>query len=127
MTLIFDVFVVYTLFNQINCRIIDDSFNTFKRIHKGIMFIIVTLIELIIQIVLSQFGNIVFHCVRNGLSLYQWLYCLGFSISTMIFNFIIKIIPLEKLIDPYTKKKEQLQNGVTRDTIKDLVNRNLKE
>ena len=33
MTIIFNVFVIYTLFNQINCRMIDDSFNIFKRMN----------------------------------------------------------------------------------------------
>jgi Ca2+ transporting ATPase len=127
MTLIFDVFVFYTLFNQINCRIIDDSFNTFKRIHKGTWFIIVTLIELGIQFALSQFGRIVFHCVNGGLTDYQWLYCFGLAITTMVFNFIIKIIPLEKAIDPCTKGPVQLQAEKARTTIRDMVNQNLKE
>ena len=106
MTLIFDVFVCYTLFNQINCRIIDDSFNTFKRINKGIMFCIVTLTELAIQIILSQVGNQVFHCVSGGLSFKQWMICLGFSISTMFFNLIIKFIPIDRSIDNCMKKNE---------------------
>ena len=127
MTLIFDIFVCYTLFNQINCRIIDDSFNTFKRIHKGILFCIVTSIELAIQIALSQIGYKVFHCVHYGLSPFQWLYCAGFAISTMFFNFIIKLIPLEKLIDPCTKGPQQLNAERARTTINELVNQNLKE
>ena len=86
MTLIFDIFVCYTLFNQINCRIIDDSLNTFKRITRGCMFIIVTSFELIIQICISQLGYKVFHCVHFGLSFKQWLICFGISLSTMVFN-----------------------------------------
>ena len=128
MTLIFDVFVCYTLFNQVNCRIIDDSFNTFKRISKGLMFCIVTLCELAIQILLSQFGYKVFHCVYEGLTFVQWMICLAISISTMIFNIIIKIIPLEKVIDPYTKGPAEQQNAEeARTTIKEMVNQNLKE
>ena len=128
MTLIFDVFVCYTLFNQVNCRIIDDSFNTFKRISKGVMFCIVTLCELAIQILLSQFGYKVFHCVYEGLTFVQWMICLAISISTMIFNIIIKIIPLEKVIDPYTKGPAEQQNAEeARTTIKEMVNQNLKE
>ena len=128
MTIIFDVFVCYTLFNQINCRIIDDSFNTFKRISKGILFILVTSIELGIQILLSQFGFKVFHCVENGLSFYQWLICLAISLSTMIFNIFIKIIPLEKVIDPWTKGKIEQENvEKARTTIAQMVNQNLKE
>jgi len=104
MTLIFDVFVVYTLFNQINCRIIDDSINTFKRISKGIMFCLVTLGEFFIQILLSEFGFKVFHCVKGGLSLRQWAICIFISILTMIFNFLIKFIPLELLIKQWMDK-----------------------
>jgi len=127
MTLIFDVFVVYTLFNQLNCRMIDDSFNTFKRISKGFMFCIVTLCELVIQIILSQFGRQVFHCVINGLSFVQWMICLGFSISTMLFNFLIKLIPLENWLDKYTKPPETEQSDAkyARTTAKEIINRNL--
>ena len=32
MTIVFNVFVIYTLFNQVNCRMIDDSLNIFKRV-----------------------------------------------------------------------------------------------
>ena len=128
MTLIFDVFVCYTLFNQVNCRIIDDSFNTFKRINKGLLFILVTSIELAIQILLSQVGYTVFHCVLHGLSITQWLICLAISFSTMIFNIIIKIIPLEKAIDPWTKGKIEQDNVErARTTINQMVNQNLKE
>ncbi len=127
MTLIFDVFVIYTLFNQINCRIIDDSFNTFKRISKGTLFCIVTLSELLIQIAISKFGRIVFHCVNWGLNIEQALYCLGFSISTMVFNAIIKLIPLEKIIDPFTKGQTQLEAEKASSTIMEMVNQNLKD
>ena len=127
MTLIFDIFVFYTLFNQINCRIIDDSFNTFKRMDKSIMFIIVTLSELIIQFLLSQFGYKVFHCVLWGLGPAQWGICLAFSITTMCFNFLIKLIPLEKYIDPLTKGPQQIEAEKARTTINLMVNQNLKD
>ena len=127
MTLIFDVFVIYTLFNQVNCRIIDDSFNTFKRISKGLLFCLVTLGELIIQVLLSQLGGIVFHCVSGGLHIYQWIICVCLAISTMIFNFIIKLIPLEKCIDPFTKGPAQQSAEKARTTINEMVNQNLKE
>jgi hypothetical protein len=127
LTFIFDTFVIYTLFNQINCRIIDDSLNPFQRIGHAILFIIVTIFELVIQIAISQFGYKVFHCVHNGLSFTQWLYCLAFSISTMFFNFIFKLIPLEKLIDPFTKPKSEAETSDTKasTTISEMVNQKL--
>ena len=127
MTLIFDVFVIYTLFNQINCRIIDDTLNTFKRITKAKLFCIVTLLELTIQILISQLGDIVFHCVQDGLGPTQWLMCLGLSISTMLFNLLFKFIPLERLIDPYTKGQTQQNAEQATSTIMEMVNQNLRD
>ena len=113
MTYIFNIFVFYTLFNQINCRIIDDSKNILKRINKSLMFCLVTLSEMLIQIIIIQFGNSVFHCVVGGLSWKQWIICLLFSMSTFIINFIIKFIPLQNFIDKYlnkfnTEEKEEI-------------------
>ena len=106
MTLTFNIFVLYTLFNQINCRILDDSLNIFSRINKGILFIIVTSCELIIQIIIVQFGCGIFHCVRGGLSFSQWKISILFSLTTFLFNFIIKFIPLNKAIDSFMNKKD---------------------
>ena len=106
MTLIFNIFVFYTLFNQINCRIIDDSINIFSRINKGFMFIIVTLCEMIIQILIVQFGSGIFHCVIGGLSFRQWKVCILLSLTTVIFSFIIKFLPIDKLINYYLEKIE---------------------
>ena len=111
MTFIFNTFVMYSLFNQINCRMIDDSLNTFKRISKGLMFILVTLFELIIQVALVEYGNKVFHCVQGGLSLKQWGYSIAFASVTFVVNFITKLIPLEKLIDPWTKPKQNEEDS----------------
>ena len=123
MTLIFDIFVIYTLFNQINCRIIDDSLNTFKRITKGWMFMAVTGVELVIQIAISQAGYKVFHCVLFGLSLYQWGICFALSLTTMLVNLIAKFIPLEKLIDPFTKPSAVYSDDTKASTtINNMVN-----
>ena len=43
MSLIFNIFVLYTLFNQINCRIIDDSFNILVRMNRSLLFILICL------------------------------------------------------------------------------------
>ena len=106
MTLIFNIFVLYTLFNQINCRILDDSLNMCTRINKGVLFIIVTSCELIIQIIIVQFGYGIFHCVRGGLSFSQWKISILFSLTTFLFNFIIKFVHLNKFIDSFMNKKD---------------------
>ena len=106
MTFIFNVFVFYTLFNQFNCRIIDDSFNILARINKGFMFCLVTFGEMFFQLLIVQYGFGVFHCVKGGLSFTQWTLCLIFSSTTFLFSAIIKIIPLDKSIDYYLTNNE---------------------
>jgi magnesium-transporting ATPase (P-type) len=111
MTLIFNIFVFYTLLNQFNCRIINDSINIFSRINKGLMFCLVTFCEMSIQVLIVQFGYSVFHCVYGGLSIKQWQLCLIFSSTTFIVNFVTKFLPFEKMIDTYLNKIEKEENA----------------
>jgi hypothetical protein len=92
MTLIFTIFVFYTLFNQFNCRIINDQFNIFVRITRSLLFPLITLFEMALQVILVQFGNTVFHCCERGLTGKQWGICLGFSAITFVVSIICKLI-----------------------------------
>ena len=98
MTIIFNVFVIYTLFNQINCRVIDDNLNIFVRIGNNMFFPVITLGELILQIFLIQFGGDAFKCTERGLTFMQWLICIGFSLVTFLLSIIIKFIPFDVCI-----------------------------
>ena len=111
MTVIFNVFVIYTLFNQINCRVLDDSFNIFKRIHRSYLFIIITLCEMGLQVLMIFVGNAVFHVSFNGLTGKQWGICIGFSAITFIVSIIAKLIPLEKIIDKFLVNKEEEEDN----------------
>jgi len=112
MTLIFNVFVIYTIFNQVNCRIIDDSLNIFKRINKSYLFCIIIIIELVIQIFIIQYGGVVFHCVKGGLSFFQWIISIGFSLSAIFLDFLIKFIPTE-IFAIKNKKNEIKQRKIS--------------
>ena len=107
MTLIFNVFVVYTLFNQINARVLDDSLNIFVRIHKNLFFPLITLLELALQVVIVCFGNAAFKVVESGLTAKQWGISIGFSAITFVLSFIIKFIPLERCIDGCLEKSRK--------------------
>ena len=99
MTILFNVFVYYTLFNQINCRVIDDSFNIFIRMNKSLLFPLICLLEMGLQAIIIEFGNEALHVVERGLTLNQWGYSLLFSSFTFFISIIVKLIPLEILID----------------------------
>ena len=107
-TMIFNIFVFYTLFNQISCRVIDDSYNIFIRIQKNIFFIIIIIIEIGLQILIIFFGKAPFHIVNGGLTGSQWGICIGFSVITFFVSIIIKSIPIDKFIDKYLSPKEKI-------------------
>ena len=99
MTMIFNTFVFYSLFNQINSRIISNELNIFKRILDNWMFIAVTSTEMLIQFLIVQFGGLVFKCNKEGLTLSQWEWCLGLAAITFLVNFCLKWIRLEAICE----------------------------
>jgi Ca2+ transporting ATPase len=98
MAIVFNVFVIYTLFNQFNCRVIDDSLNIFVRMGNNLFFPIITLCELALQIILIEFGRDAFKCTERGITLIQWLLVMAFSAITFVLSFIIKFIPIDVII-----------------------------
>ena len=110
MTLIFNIFVYYTLFNQFNCRVIDDSFNIFVRIHRSFLFIIICLAEMLLQLVIIFIGKSPFHIVNQGLTGKQWGICIGFSAITFVVSLITKLIPIHNCIDNLLISKENEEN-----------------
>ena len=95
MTIVFNVFVIYTLFNQFNCRVLDDSYNIFVRINKNIFFPLIVFFELGLQIILIQFGKEAFKVSERGLTLKQWGICIGFSFITFFLNIFFKITSID--------------------------------
>ena len=107
MCLIFNIFVFYTLFNQINCRVIDDSFNIFVRMNRSLLFPLICFLEMGLQVAIIFIGKSPFHIVNDGLTGVQWGICLGFSAITFVVSFIVKLIPLQICIDKYLEPKEE--------------------
>ena len=105
MSLIFNIFVLYTLFNQINCRIIDDSFNIFVRINRSLLFILICLCEIGLQVAIIYVGKSPFHIINEGLTGGQWGICIGFSAITFVVSFLVKLIPIHVFIDKLIESK----------------------
>ena len=111
LSLIFNIFVFYTLFNQVNCRVIDDSFNIFVRIGKSYLFILICLLEMLLQVVIVFVGKSAFHVVNEGFTGEQWGICLGFSAITFVVSFFVKLIPIHNWIDRILEsKREESEN-----------------
>ncbi|CAF1600720.1 unnamed protein product [Adineta ricciae] len=90
-TMIFNAFVLMTLFNEINCRRIHGEINVFRHMFSNKIFCIIWLTTFILQILLIQYGSLVFSCVQ--LSIDQWMWCLLFGIGTLLWNQVINLLP----------------------------------
>ena len=91
LTLIFNIFVLYTLFNQLNCRVVDDSFNIFARIKNNKLFLFFESFEFVVQFIIIEFWNVIFKATRNGLTWQQWGVCILVSSVSLVVDFVLKI------------------------------------
>jgi Ca2+ transporting ATPase len=83
-TMIFNAFVLMTLFNEINCRKIHGEINVFRYIFSNKIFCTIWIGTFLIQILLVQYGSMIFSCV--ALSLDQWMWCVLFGTGTLLWN-----------------------------------------
>jgi len=87
-TIIFNAYVWMSLFNQINCRMLQGEVIVCKGIFKNPLFIIIILIEAKLQVLIVQFGGRALHV--HSLKLEYWLLCI-------LLGFIC--IPVQQLIN----------------------------
>jgi magnesium-transporting ATPase (P-type) len=99
-TMIFNSFVLMTLFNEINSRKIHGERNVFKGFFGNPIFYGIWGTTLGLQFVIVQWGSYAFAC--HWLTLEQWGWCLLFGIGTLIWGQLVTSIPTHKL----TKKLE---------------------
>ncbi|KAL7671760.1 hypothetical protein ACOME3_006663 [Neoechinorhynchus agilis] len=98
-TMIFNAFVLMTLFNEINCRKIHGEVNVFRGIFRNPIFYGIWLSTLVLQVILVQFGGIAFACTK--LSLQLWMYCIMFGIGSLLWGQFVNMIPAGKTIPEY--------------------------
>ena len=124
MCIIFNIFVFYTLFNQINCRVIDDSFNILIRINRSLLFPLICLLEMCLQVIIIYIGKAPFHIINDGFTGEQWGICIGLSAITFVVSFIVKLIPIENFIDKLIAPKKEEPKDINETTKVITVNNN---
>ncbi|KAI1293186.1 hypothetical protein EDD11_008498 [Mortierella claussenii] len=90
-TMIFNTFVFLQVFNELNCRRIDDSINVFKNLYNNKIFILVQLIVIGGQYVIVQFGGQAFKTVP--LTLNQWLITLAIGSLSLPVGLVLRLLP----------------------------------
>ncbi|KAM9444168.1 plasma membrane calcium-transporting ATPase 4 [Clarias gariepinus] len=94
-TIIFNVFVMMQLFNEINARKIHGERNVFEAIHRNPIFCSVVLGTFILQIIIVQLGGKPFSC--TALTLDQWLWCIFIGVGELLWGQFISSIPTHRL------------------------------
>uniref|UniRef100_A0A8C2CDE3 Calcium-transporting ATPase n=1 Tax=Cyprinus carpio TaxID=7962 RepID=A0A8C2CDE3_CYPCA len=91
-TIIFNVFVMMQLFNEINARKIHGERNVFEGIYRNPIFCCVVLGTFIIIV---QFGGKPFSC--TALTIDQWLWCVFIGVGELLWGQFISAIPTHRL------------------------------
>ena len=115
-TIFFNIFVFMQVFNSINARKLQkDEYNVFTGIMGNWLYILIQSIIIIGQIILVTFGG---RAVRtHPLSIKQHCDCLGISALTLVWGFIVKLLPID-VSEPTTVGEEHVK---TPDTYKKTV------
>ncbi len=83
-TMIFNVFTLMNLFNEINARKIHGEKNIFRGISRNPLFYGIWLVTFVLQILIIQYGSFLFSCV--ALTFKEWMWCLLFGLVILLWN-----------------------------------------
>uniref|UniRef100_A0A667ZTB4 Calcium-transporting ATPase n=1 Tax=Myripristis murdjan TaxID=586833 RepID=A0A667ZTB4_9TELE len=109
-TIVFNVFVMMQLFNEINARKIHGERNVFEGVYRNPIFCSVVLGTFALQIVIVQFGGKPFSC--TALTIDQWLWCVFIGVGELLWGQLISAIPTHHL-----KFLKEAGHGITKEEI----------
>ncbi|RAK81266.1 putative calcium transporting ATPase (Pmc1) [Aspergillus fijiensis CBS 313.89] len=90
-TIIFNTFVWMQIFNEFNCRRLDNKLNIFQGLTKNAWFMVINVLMVGGQILIIFVGGEAFGVTR--LSGAQWGYCLGFAVVCVPWAAVLKFVP----------------------------------
>ena len=104
-TVIFNTFVLFQIFNEVNARKIHGERNVFDGIWRNWIFLVIMLGQVTVQIILVQFGDIVFS--TSGLTLDLWLWCIFLGSTELLIGQLLTLIPVSKLPDLFRPSADE--------------------
>ncbi|CAJ0579540.1 unnamed protein product, partial [Mesorhabditis spiculigera] len=94
-TIVFNTFVMMTLFNEINARKIHGERNIFVGLFSNPIYYVIWIGTFISQILIVQYGGRWFSC--HALTVEQWLWCLALGVGVLLWGQVITSIPTDSL------------------------------
>ncbi|KAL5111544.1 hypothetical protein TcWFU_002277 [Taenia crassiceps] len=105
-TVIFNTFVLMTLFNELNARKIHGQRNVFEGLHRNLLFVGIWITTFVLQVIIVQFGGYAFS--THPLNVEQWLWCIFFGLGSLIWGQLVISVPvwvIPKHLLPRRKRK----------------------
>nr|XP_015903633.1 plasma membrane calcium-transporting ATPase 2 isoform X4 [Parasteatoda tepidariorum] len=99
-TIIFNTFVMMTLFNEINARKIHGERNIFEGLFTNPIFYSILIITTVAQVIIIQFGSYAFSTA--ALTIDQWLWCIFLGCGTLVWGQLITTIPTKRIPKTFT-------------------------
>ncbi|KAF9365501.1 hypothetical protein BGX34_009744 [Mortierella sp. NVP85] len=107
-TMIFNTFVFLQVFNELNCRRIDDAFNVFKHLNNNKVFILVQTLVVTVQFAIIQFGGRAFK--TTPLTAQQWLLTVLIGALSLPVGVLLRLLPakiIPNAIIPHVDEERQ--------------------
>ncbi|KAH7310594.1 hypothetical protein B0I35DRAFT_357918 [Stachybotrys elegans] len=95
-TLVFNVYMFMQVFNQLNCRRVDNRFNIFEGIHRNPWFLGVQVITIGGQAAIIMAGGNAFQ--TQPLTGLHWGWCIFFGFLTLPIGMLIRLLPDEYVV-----------------------------
>merc|ERR1719340_281954 len=90
-TMVFNAFVMMTLFNEINARKIHGQRNVFKGFFSNWIYYTIWIGTFASQILIIQFGGVAFSTTK--LNAEQWIWCIFFGLGVLLWQQVVTTIP----------------------------------
>jgi Ca2+-transporting ATPase len=91
-TIIFNTFVLMQVFNQVNCRRIDNNIDIISRFHKNPYFVTIFFGVIGAQAILVEFAGVAFS--TTPLSVSQWFICFGIGTLAVPWSAILRCVSI---------------------------------
>merc|ERR1711892_1393942 len=90
-TMIFNAFVMMTLFNEINARKIHGQRNVFLGFFSNPIYYVIWIATFVSQIIIIEFGGLIFSTTK--LNLEQWSWCILFGVGVLLWQQVVTSFP----------------------------------
>ncbi|CAK5044484.1 unnamed protein product [Meloidogyne enterolobii] len=94
-TIVFNTFVMMTLFNEVNARKIHGERNVFKGLTTNPIYCAIWISTFLVQILIIEFGGHALY--TDPLTVEQWLWCIVFGVGSLLWAQVVATIPAKGL------------------------------